>query len=156
AAGADAAGALAERDAGADDTADGRRHRAAARAARPLAEAKAEAWQLVVRTPDQPNDLIGAVLGEFYHGDQGKLAEPYVEPYFDALAAIWSGRSIQNAERIVTGGFPWPLTSADLLARTDAWLASDAAKAPALRRLVLEERDDAARALRARECDAGA
>ncbi|OLE23782.1 MAG: aminopeptidase N [Catenulispora sp. 13_1_20CM_3_70_7] len=153
AAGFDDDGAAADREAAADDTADGRRHRAAARAARPLAAAKAEAWQLVVATPDQPNDLIGAVLAEFYQLGQDKLAEPYVEPYFQVLAAIWSERSIQNAERIVSAGYPWPLTSPDLLARTDAWLAADAAKAPALRRLVLEARDDAARALRARERD---
>jgi aminopeptidase N len=149
-------GAAADREAAADDTADGRRHRAAARAARPLAEAKAEAWQLVVATPDQPNDLIGAVLAEFYQVGQDRLAAPYVEPYFQTLAAIWSERSIQNAERIVRYGYPWPLTSPDLLARTDAWLASDAAKSPALRRLVLEARDDAARALRARERDENA
>ena len=156
AAGLDDDGTLADREAAADDTADGRRHRAAARAARPLAQAKAEAWRLVVETPDQPNDLIGAVLGEFYQVGADKLAEPYVEPYFQALAAVWAERSIQNAERIVSGGYPWPLTSAALLARTDAWLATDAAKAPALRRLVLEARDDAARALRAQECDRNA
>ncbi|MEY9925781.1 aminopeptidase N [Catenulispora sp. GP43] len=154
--GLDDDGVLAEREAAADDTADGRRHRAAARAARPLAEAKAEAWRLVVQTPDQPNDLIGAVFAEFYQVGADKLAEPHVEPYFQALAAIWAERSIQNAERIVSGGYPWPLTSPALLARTDAWLASDAAKAPALRRLVLEARDDAARALRAQECDRNA
>ena len=156
AAGLDDDGALAERELVADDTADGRRHRAAARAARPLAEAKAEAWQLVVATPDQPNDLIGAVLGEFQQIGQEKLVEPYVEPYFETLATIWAERTIQNAERILLGGYPWPLTSNELLARTDAWLASDAAKAPALRRLVLESRDDAARALRAQECDRNA
>ena len=156
AAGLDDDGVLADREAAADDTADGRRHRAAARAARPLAEAKAEAWRLVVETPDQPNDLIGAVMAEFYAVDGEELAEPYVEPYFAGLATVWAERSIQNAERIVTGGYPWPLASPDLLARTDAWLASDAAKAPALRRLVLEARDDAARALRAQECDRNA
>ncbi|MFL6115267.1 MAG: aminopeptidase N [Catenulispora sp.] len=156
AAGLDDDGAAADREAAADDTADGRRHRSAARAARPLAAAKAEAWQLVVATPDQPNDLIEAVLARFYQVGQDKLAEPYVEPYFRTLAAIWSERSIQNAERIVSHGYPWPLTSPELLARTDAWLASDAAPAPALRRLVLEARDDAARALRARERDKNA
>jgi aminopeptidase N len=156
AAGLDDDGVLADREAAADDTADGRRHRAAARAARPLAEAKAEAWRLVVETPDQPNDLIGAVLGEFHQVGGERLAKPYVEPYFEALAALWAERSIQNAERIVSGGYPWPLTSPELLSRTDAWLASGAAKAPALRRLVLEARDDAARALRARECDRNA
>ena len=45
-------------------------------------------------------------------------------------------------------GFPRLLVSEDTLALADAWLAAE--HAPALRRLVLEGRDDLARSLRAR------
>ncbi|MCZ0995357.1 hypothetical protein O1L44_22840 [Streptomyces noursei] len=38
----------------------------------------------------------------------------------------------------------------------DAWLAQRPEAAPALRRLVLEERDDLGRALRAQACDEAA
>jgi aminopeptidase N len=67
---------------------------------------------------------------------------------------VWKERSIENADRIVTFGYPGLLASPTLLARTDAWLAGSAV-APALRRLVLELRDDTARGLRAQACDAG-
>ena len=154
--GRDDAGARTEAEVARDDTAAGRRHRASALAARPLAEAKAQAWRLVVETPDQPNDLIEAVLDGFAQPGQEKLLAPYVEPYFDGLAAIWSERSIQNAGRIVSHGYPGLPASPESLSRTDAWLASEAAGVPALRRLVLEARDDAARALRAQECDRAA
>ena len=142
--------ALADAEAARDDTAAGRRHRAAARAARPLAAAKAEAWHAAVETPDQPNELIGKLLAAFQEPGQEALVEPYVERYFDALAGLWAQRSIENASVIVEVGYPWVLSSEELLARTDAWLASEAAQAPALRRLVLEARDDVARVLRAR------
>ncbi|MEZ3181445.1 hypothetical protein KYY02_22955 [Streptomyces pimonensis] len=42
------------------------------------------------------------------------------------------------------------------LEATDAWLTSHEDAAPALRRLVLESRDDLARALRGQACDAAA
>ncbi|NUP32031.1 MAG: hypothetical protein HOU01_09975, partial [Streptomycetaceae bacterium] len=55
----------------------------------------------------------------------------------------------------VVGLYPMADVSPELLRRTDAWLADDG-HAPALRRLVLERRDDAARALKARARDAAA
>ena len=148
--------ALADAEAARDATAAGRRHQAAARAARPLPQAKAEAWHTAVDTPDQPNELIGKLLAAFQQPGQEALVEPYAERYFEALAPLWARRSIENASAIVELGYPWVLASESLLERTDAWLASDAAQAPALRRLVLEARDDAARALRARACDRAA
>ncbi|MEU3504070.1 hypothetical protein ABZ726_26065, partial [Streptomyces hundungensis] len=42
------------------------------------------------------------------------------------------------------------------LSATDAWLAAHEGAAPALRRLVLEARDDLARTLRGQACDAAA
>jgi aminopeptidase N len=68
--------------------------------------------------------------------------------YFEALDRIWAKRTIENAATIVVDGFPRLLVDEDTLARADAWLAGE--HAPALRRLVLEGRDDLARALRAR------
>ena len=153
AAGLDDDGSLATAEVSRDDTAAGRRHRATAFASRPLADAKAEAWRQAVETPDQPNELIVALLTGFEQPGQEDLLEPYVEPYFDGLSAVWEERSIENADRIVTFGYPGLLASPTLLARTDAWLAGSPT-APALRRLVLELRDDTARGLRAQACDA--
>jgi aminopeptidase N len=132
----------------ADETASGRRKHAGCLAARPLAEAKAEAWRTVTATGDQPNDLLNALLNGFQRASQTELTAPYAEPYFAALDEIWAQRTIENATTIVSGGFPEYLVDERTLALADGWLAGE--HAPALRRLVSEGRDDLARALRAR------
>jgi aminopeptidase N len=98
---------------------------------------------------DQPNDLLRELLEGMAQADQTTLLEPFVEPYFAGLDRIWAERTIENARRIVSLGFPRLLVAPETLARADSWL-STGGHAPALRRLVAEARDDLARALRAR------
>jgi aminopeptidase N len=131
-----------------DHTASGHRNHAGALAARPLPEAKAEAWRAVTDHRDQPKDVLRARLAGFARPGQNELIAPYAEPYFAELDRIWAERTIENASTIVTRAFPSSLVDEATLALADAWLAGQ--HAPALRRLVLEERDDLARALRAR------
>ncbi|MHA6759950.1 aminopeptidase N [Streptacidiphilus sp. PAMC 29251] len=137
-----------------DDTASGRRLQSACLAARPTAAAKAEVWRSVVDSDELPNALVEAQISGFQSAGQRELTAPYTEPYFEVLEKVWGERSIEIALRIVSGLFPRLATTPETLARTDAWLAEHDAAAPALRRLVLEGRDDLARALRAQECDA--
>jgi aminopeptidase N len=132
-----------------DNTAAGQLHHAAALAARPSAEAKADAWRLAVESGDQPNDLLHNTLDAMARPDQTDLLRPFVEPYFSILDAVWAGRTIENAGRIVSLGFPRLLVEPATLDHADAWLAQPD-HAPALRRLVTEARDDLARALRCR------
>jgi aminopeptidase N len=132
-----------------DQSAAGRLHHSAGLAARPLAAAKAEAWRLAVHGGDQPSDLLEGLLAGMARGDQRELLPPYVEPYFASLDKVWAERTIENASRVATHGFPKLLVDPDTLARADDWLA-ETSHAPALRRLVLEQRDDLARALTAR------
>ena len=131
-----------------DQSAAGRLHHTAGLAARPLAQAKAEAWHLAVEEGDQPSDLLEELLGGLGRADQRQLLPPFVEPYFTRLDAVWAERTIENAARIASLGFPNLLVEQGTLDRADAWLAGE--HAPALRRLVLEQRDDLARALAAR------
>ncbi|MFC1416539.1 aminopeptidase N [Streptacidiphilus cavernicola] len=137
-----------------DDTASGRRLRSACLAARPTAEAKAKVWRLVVDSDELPNALVEAQISGFQSAGRRDLLTPYTEPYFDVLEKVWGERSIEIAMRIVSGLFPKLVTTPETLARTDLWLTEHETAAPALRRLVLEARDDLARALRAQECDA--
>ena len=132
-----------------DRSAAGQRHYTAVLAARPTAQAKAEAWKLAVESGDQPSDLLSELLSRMARAGQRDLLTPYVELYFDRLDSMWEERTIDNASRIANLGFPRLLADADTLARADTWLASPD-HAPALRRLVLEQRDDLARALAAR------
>ncbi|RKS73813.1 aminopeptidase N [Motilibacter peucedani] len=138
-----------------DKTATGERHAAAARAARPTAEAKASAWKAIFEDADLPNSLLVATVGGFAQAGQEQLVAPYVERYFEALEPTWASRTNETAQTIVVGLYPTLLASEELLARTDRWLA-EAGSAPAsLRRLVLESRDGVARALRAQARDRG-
>jgi aminopeptidase N len=135
-----------------DDTASGRVDAAAARAAVPTPEAKAEAWRLVVEAGELPNAVQAAVIGGFGRVPDAALLEPYVAPYFDALTRVWKERTSEMATQIVVGLYPTLLASPALLARTEEWLAAGDTE-PALRRLVLESRDGVTRALAAHERD---
>ncbi|MBI4939590.1 MAG: aminopeptidase N [Actinobacteria bacterium] len=135
-----------------DDTASGRVHAAAARAAVPTPEAKAQAWDLVVGTGELPNAVQAAVIGGFGRVNDTALLEPYVERYFAALEPVWAERTSEMASQIVVGLYPTVLAGPALLERTEAWLATTQAE-PALRRLVVEARDGVSRAVAAHERD---
>ncbi|MEU8622267.1 aminopeptidase N [Streptomyces sp. NPDC048623] len=136
-----------------DDTATGKRHQVRCLAARPSAAVKAQAWAQVVESDALSNALVEATIAGFVQPSQRELIAPYAEKYFAVIERIWAERSIQIGMDVVRGLFPGLQDRAETLAATDAWLADHADAAPALRRLVLEARDDLARALRAQECD---
>jgi aminopeptidase N len=139
-----------------DDTASGKRHQVRCLAARPSAEVKAQAWHDVVESDALSNALVEATIAGFARPSQRELLAPYAEKYFAVIERVWSERSIQIAMDIVQGLFPALQASPGTLAATDAWLGAHESAPPALRRLVLEARDDLARALRGQECDARA
>ena len=136
-----------------DDTATGRRAAASARAARPTADAKAEAWAQVVERDELPNAVQGSVISGFGRVHDTTLLEPFVDPYFAALRDVWLSRTNEIAQQIVLGFYPTLLSTSQTLARTDAWLAGSGDDLAALRRLIVESRDGVRRALRAQERD---
>ncbi|MEU8842095.1 aminopeptidase N [Streptomyces roseus] len=136
-----------------DRTAAGERHAATARAARPTAEAKAEAWASLVESADLPNAVQEAVIGGFVQTDQRELLAPYTEKFFAVVKRIWDERSHEIAQQIAVGLYPSLQVSEQTLAATDAWLASAEPNA-ALRRLISESRSGVERALKARSADA--
>jgi aminopeptidase N len=136
-----------------DDTNSGRRHAAACRAAIPDAGHKAEAWRLLT----SPRELgiedtfeIGMAFNQVEHA---ALLAPYADAFFDQFPAIWAARDglIKMLFGMVL--FPFSAASPQLLERADAFLAEHGADA-ALCRAVIEGRDVAAKALRARQLPA--
>ncbi|MFD9305992.1 aminopeptidase N [Streptomyces sp. NPDC060048] len=139
-----------------DDTASGKRHQVRCLAARPSAAVKDQAWAAVVESDALSNALVEATIAGMQQPSQRELLAPYAERYFAAVEGLWADRSIQIAMDVVKGLYPSLQDSGATVDATDAWLSAHADAAPALRRLVLESRDDLARALRAQICDATA
>ncbi|GAB3237074.1 aminopeptidase N [Mycolicibacterium hippocampi] len=137
-----------------DPTAAGRRHAAAAAAARPQAPVKESAWQQVVEDDTLANITARAIIGGFVRPGQGELLAPFRARYFEAISGVWERRSSEVAQTVVIGLYPsWDI-SQEALDAADEFLA-DPDVPPALRRLVLEGRAGVERSLRAREFDAG-
>ncbi|MFE7861222.1 aminopeptidase N [Streptomyces sp. NPDC057403] len=139
-----------------DDTASGKRHQVRCLAARPSEAVKAQAWAQVVESDALSNALVEATITGFGQPSQRELTAPYAARYFEVIERVWQERSIQIGMDVVRGLFPALQDSQATLDATDAWLAAHEESAPALRRLVLEARDDLARALRGQACDAAA
>ncbi|MFJ9668169.1 aminopeptidase N [Streptomyces sp. NPDC101219] len=139
-----------------DDTASGKRHQVRCLAARPSAEVKARCWEQVVESDTLSNALVEATIAGFARPSQRDLLAPYTQKYFEAIERVWSERSIQIGMDVVRGLFPSYQDSPETLAATDAWLAAHEDAPSALRRLVLEARDDLARGLRGQSRDAAA
>jgi aminopeptidase N len=137
-----------------DNTISGQEHAAAARALRPTAEAKAEAWELAMVRDDVPNETQRSIVLAFGAYGQDEVLAPYVEKYLAAADTMWEDKGTQRASTALEYIFPKHLASQALLDRLDQWLEESPAN-PAAKRYVRENRDDIARALRAQDTDAG-
>ena len=141
---------------GADATASGQRAAAAARAAIPTLEGKTEAWRAMVVEEGMPNAILENALVGFTRVPDRSLLVRWVEPYFDAIAHVWSTRGNDMAQDVVVGLYPTQLaasTEIDVLARTDEYLEGLGEEHPGLRRMLLECRDGVRRARAAQEAD---
>jgi aminopeptidase N len=131
-----------------DSTAAGERHAEFARAARPDADAKRSAWASAIADLDLSNHQTDALAMGFWQIEQVELCRSYVDRYFDEIAAAWDTRTPQVAQALANALFPSVVVEADVLARTEAFLAEELP--PGLRRVVLERADDLRRAVAAR------
>jgi aminopeptidase N len=136
-----------------DNTISGQEHAAAARASRPTAEAKAEAWEAAMVRDDVPNETQRSIVLAFQQHGQDDVLAPYVEKYLAAAETLWEDKGTQRASTALEYMFPRPLAGQELLDRVDAWLESSTAN-PAATRYVHEGRADVARALAAQAKDA--
>ena len=135
-----------------DNTAAGRRQAERARALRPTAEAKADAWNRAVNDDELTNAVSDALISGFSHPGQKALLGEYVGKYFEVIDEVWRRRSSERAQPIAIGLYPsWAVEPATVSA-SDEWLAGE--HPHALHRLVSEGRAGIVRALAARDFDA--
>ena len=131
-----------------DQTDAGERHVQTCLAAIPSAAAKAEAWARII-DPGLPNAMFRAALRGFQDLDQDELLAPYADRFFEALPAIWRNGATDVAQFFTKLAYPASVISQQAIDSADAYIARTS-PTPALRRLLIEGRDEVARALRCR------
>ena len=141
-----------EVEAAGDNTDRGARHAAAARAARPSAQAKAEAWETIVEDVTQPLALTEEIMGGFHQFGQEELLAPYAERFFGVLPSVWERRDVPDALAFGRRMYPHLVIGPETVEGTDRYLGNGEVPPP-IRRLLLEGRDGVVRALRTRAVD---
>ena len=97
-----------------DNSSTGAELAAGARAARPTAEAKAEAWRLACETDEVTNSVQSAICVSFGQRGQDDVLAPYVEPYLamvedaSALRGVWATKGEALRTTAVRNLFPVP------------------------------------------------
>ena len=138
-----------------DRTATGAEKAAGARAAMADADAKAEAWAAATER-ETPNETHFQVCSQFWQVDQDELLAPYADRYLAVVDAIgsgegrWAATSTTIRQHVLGLLFPRPLADRAFIEKLDAFLA-DRQLPDSVRRLVIERRDDAVRALNNQE-----
>jgi aminopeptidase N len=134
-----------------DPTSNGKQQATAARTSLPTEEAKARAWHAVLAKELPSVGILNATTEHFWHREQLDLCSPYVGPILDALPEIWRTQPSEAAWGITQSLFPSMLVAQSTIDRVDQALAGDFDGA--LRRLLVEGRDDLARAMRTHAAD---
>ena len=161
-----------------DPTDIGRRRGAACLAARPLAEAKEQAWGIFI-DPDSPPPaawrtaldrrislstlatimagfgVISTPVAGFLRGRDRDLLRPYIERYAQYLPDLWEHRSVEEAETFSEILFPRLFPDDDTFAMVESLLGNSALP-PAAIRILREGRDGLHRARRAQDADRSA
>jgi aminopeptidase N len=138
-----------------DPTDEGQRHAAAARAARPTAQAKEEVWAALMEDVTLPLATMRSMMRGFHRFDQRRVLEPYVMRYFGTLANVWKERDIEIGLAFARMMFPAVVVGDDTVHAADRYLDDKDVPGP-VRRVLLEARDAMQRAMRARAVDAAA
>ncbi|WP_102161297.1 aminopeptidase N [Zhihengliuella halotolerans] len=138
----------------ADNTANGALAAELARAALPTETAKRAAFDAVVLEDALSNTHQRQAITGFNRVHDESLIAGFADDYFANVRRVWDERSHEIAQQIVVGLYPAAQVSEATLEQTDAFLADLGDDAPALRRLMLENRDSVVRALAARAADA--
>ena len=137
-----------------DNTANGQKAAAGARAAIPSADAKAAAWKTLVETDDYTNALVNAASLGFGRVNDVNLLEPYSSKYFESALKIWETKTYHIAEYLLVNLYPLGLANRKLVAASENWLnLPEVQDKPALKRIIIENLANVQRALKAQDRD---
>ena len=138
----------------ADNTANGQKAAAAARASMPTAEAKAAIWQTLVETHELSNTLLDAASLAFGRALDDSLLVPFVDRYFERAMHMWSNNTFKIAEYLLENLYPVGLASEELAQKTREFIARpEVSEIAALKRIMIENLANVERALNAQQAD---
>ena len=132
-----------------DPSATGREGAARCRAALPTPEAKREAWERMFHDDRLSTYLFVATAQGFWQPEQREVHEEYVARYYSDAVALAARRGPAIAEAVAESAFPVYAVDAETLRLGERCLTLPDL-APALRRGLVDQLDDLARALRIR------
>ncbi len=136
--------ALIARTLAQDATSSAAVHAARARASRPSAAAKAEAWRLLMEPSGMAAYEVYATAEGFFRAGQEELTAPYVERYFDEIAATGQFRRGWALGRVAGLAFPALAVDDQTIRRAEQLL--DREPADPIRREVVDGLDQLRRA----------
>jgi len=136
-----------------DDTATGRENAAAARAALPDLSAKLKSWTVATEDEAAPNAVVGAIVGSIAQADQPHFLEELATTYFEEIPNLWSHRTHEIGQTLLMGLYPALLVSSSTIDRARDALARFKDLPVGARRIIEEQADLTARALRCRAAD---
>ena len=131
----------------------GREHAAGARAAIPTLEAKEKAWELVTTNESLPNSEIHSTLGGLSYIDHAEIMSNFIDKYFKSVTQLWNARTHEIGQSLVTGLFPSSNITQKVVDKADKLLSENKDLPVGARRIIVEQRDSLARALRNQKVD---
>lgn len=138
----------------ADNTSNGQKAAAGARAMLPTNKDKAETWHTLTKTHELSNILIDAASLGFVRVMDPSLLNPFVDEYFENAVSIWNSNTFKIAEYLIENLYPLPLASKELADKTRSWIDNPEVKEiPALRRILVESLSNVERALSIQQKD---
>jgi aminopeptidase N len=138
----------------ADNTSNGQKAAAGARAMLPTQTDKQTAWNTLTKTHELSNILVDAASLGFVRVQDTALLEPFVDEYFENAVRIWNSNTFKIAEYLIENLYPLPLASLSLANKTQAWIDKpEVMEIPALRRILVESKSSVERALKAQSRD---
>ena len=139
-----------------DNTANGQKAAAAARAGVPDAQAKDSMFKLLTETKDYSNALVQSASTGFTRVIDVELLRPFASRYFEMATKIWESQTFKIAEYLLVNLYPIPLADENLLAISREWIEKPEIKAiPAMHRILVENVANLERALKVQARDRG-
>ncbi|MEN9752460.1 MAG: hypothetical protein RL670_151, partial [Actinomycetota bacterium] len=121
----------------ADNTANGQKAAAAARAT--IAATKSETWHTLTATNDYSNALVQSASAAFGRTSDLRGLEPFAASYRADAKQIWNSKTFKIAEYLLENLFPIQLASQKLYDDTKAWIDSeDWTELASMKRIMIE------------------